>query len=129
MSFLLPGSKLQCTAEDLYGARCGVLHTYTAESRLSDEGKARQVFYAWGIAKADDLQASAEITSFKGRAVTVHIDDLLSALRIGFQRFIQDAANDPARVQLIRSRAAKIFGHVSLELVAEAARIARGNHM
>src|SRR5690242_2714284 len=32
--YLLPESNIHCTAEDLYGARCGVLHTYNTESRL-----------------------------------------------------------------------------------------------
>ena len=33
---------------DLYAARCGVLHTYTMDSRLSTEGKAKRILYAWG---------------------------------------------------------------------------------
>lgn len=42
--YLLPGTKLACSAIDLYAARCSLLHSYTAESRLSREGKAKQVF-------------------------------------------------------------------------------------
>jgi len=124
--YLLPGSKLTCTPEDLYGARCGLLHTYSAESRFSHEGKARQVYYAWGTADAEDLDATVGITSFRNLAVAVHIDELLIALKSGFQKFMKDVANDPERGQLVRMRVGKIFGPVPLELVAEAADLARG---
>jgi hypothetical protein len=49
-SYLLPDSGLACTSEELWGARCGILHTLTAGSRLSRHGKARQIHYV----SADD---------------------------------------------------------------------------
>src|SRR5438045_609045 len=33
--YLLQGTSLPCTASDLYGARCGILHTLSAESNMS----------------------------------------------------------------------------------------------
>lgn len=124
-TYLLPGSKLACSAEDLYGARCGLLHTYSAESQHTHEGKARQVFYGWGTAKVEELKAATEITSFKDRAVTVHVDDLLVALKSGFQKLMHEVVSDPVRGERVKQRAAKIFGPVPVDLVAEAARIAR----
>lgn len=44
--YLLPNSNLDCSADDLYAARCGLLHTYMAESKASRAGKAKQTFYA-----------------------------------------------------------------------------------
>ena len=46
--FLLPGSKLTCTSTDLYAARCGVLHSFSAYSSIQRRGKARLICYAWG---------------------------------------------------------------------------------
>lgn len=37
--------KEQLTGLDLYGARCAMLHTYSARSKLSREGKCRMVCY------------------------------------------------------------------------------------
>src|SRR4051812_2144145 len=46
--YLLKAKPLPCTSADLYAARCGVVHTLTADSDLSDQGKARRICYAWG---------------------------------------------------------------------------------
>ena len=53
----LPDSGLRCTAVDLYGARCGVLHSNRAKLSLSHTGDASPLLYAWGTA--------AEATSFR----------------------------------------------------------------
>src|SRR6266446_10096439 len=42
----LTPSLLQCSATELYAARCGILHTFTSRSDLSDSGKARRVAYS-----------------------------------------------------------------------------------
>lgn len=47
-SYMLPAKSLPCSALDLYGARCGLLHTLTSTSRLSGQGKAKHLAYAWG---------------------------------------------------------------------------------
>jgi hypothetical protein len=44
--YLLNAKPLTCTALELYAARCGLLHTFTPDSRLSSEGKARRICYA-----------------------------------------------------------------------------------
>lgn len=43
--YMLPDSQLPCNAEDIYAARCGLLHTLTAESRHARLGYARMVNY------------------------------------------------------------------------------------
>ncbi len=40
-SYLLPAARFSCAAEDLYGARCGVLHTYSPDSGIRQQGKAK----------------------------------------------------------------------------------------
>lgn len=49
--YLLPNSSLSCSADDLYAARCGLVHSYIAEARLTRSGNAKQIFYAWGDGK------------------------------------------------------------------------------
>jgi len=54
--YLFPQRRLACSAPELYAARCGVLHTFTADSRMARRGDARRVVYAWGPKKADEVQ-------------------------------------------------------------------------
>jgi hypothetical protein len=42
-----PGAD-QLNGEDLYGARCGLLHTYGSDSKLSREGQCRRLIYIHG---------------------------------------------------------------------------------
>ena len=44
--YLLPNSSLKCTALDLYGARCGLVHSYSSDSDLSRSGKVTPIGYA-----------------------------------------------------------------------------------
>src|ERR1700680_4637773 len=37
--YMLPSSNLRCTSEDIWGARCGFLHTLSTQSKKSREGK------------------------------------------------------------------------------------------
>ncbi len=82
--YLLPGSGLACTAEELYGARCGMLHSLTVESTLSRQGKVRTIHYAWGHANQAWLDAALPDVP----AVTVHLSDLLLALVTGLARLL-----------------------------------------
>ena len=43
--YMFPDSQLPCNADDIYAARCGLLHTLTAESREARLGYARMVNY------------------------------------------------------------------------------------
>ena len=45
-TYLLPRGIFNCSALDLYAARCAVVHTFTCNSRLSDTGKARTIMYS-----------------------------------------------------------------------------------
>jgi hypothetical protein len=109
--YLLPGTQLACSAGDLYAARCGLLHAYIAESRLSLEEKARQIWYAWGDASAEDLQAIIDVADVP-TAVAVHVDDLSAAFRLGIERFKRAALDDPERTNRVYDRAFNFFGNL-----------------
>jgi hypothetical protein len=44
--YMLFDSGLPCTSDDIYGARCGLLHNLTLCSRLSRQGKARELLFS-----------------------------------------------------------------------------------
>lgn len=50
-------SRLGVSGRDLYAARCGVVHSYTFNSRLSRNQEARRIIYAWGCATTDKPNA------------------------------------------------------------------------
>ncbi len=93
--YMLPHPKLECTALELYAARCGMVHTLTADSKLSRQGKARTISYAWGDALGGDLKESAKRL---GRTiVSVHVNDLHEAFRSGLLKWEDDVKRDARR--------------------------------
>ncbi|MCT7357999.1 hypothetical protein [Thalassolituus pacificus] len=44
-TYLLPNSSLGCSADDLWAARCAVLHTSTSYARDTKSGKAKRIQY------------------------------------------------------------------------------------
>jgi hypothetical protein len=46
--YLSKACPLPCTPAELYGARCGLVHTMRVDSRLSSRGEAREIGYSWG---------------------------------------------------------------------------------
>jgi hypothetical protein len=107
-NYFLKARPLPCNATELYAARCGILHTLTAESDLSRTGRARKMFYAWGNARAADL---AETTVRLGRndVVSVHVRDLIDAFRDGIARYFQELDADASRQIVVSQRAGLWF--------------------
>lgn len=107
---------MQCEARlgvlgiDLYGARCGVIHTATADSRLSDKGDARKIFYAWGNRQTDgpmNLLTHLRITNI----VFLKVEDLLEAFSDGASTFFEDVEKDRSLSLLVEDRAEKLFAN------------------
>lgn len=53
--WIMPQKKLNCTAIDLYAARCALLHTYTSKARLTRQGDAKQMCYVYGKATVKEM--------------------------------------------------------------------------
>lgn len=105
-TYLLPHSDLSCTAIDLYAARCAVVHSYSSESRLSRERKAKAISYAWGTAKEETLRAVIAQSSIRDKLEVVHITKLLEALKTGVMEFIKAKEGN----SLVQSRVKKFYG-------------------
>lgn len=107
-TYLLAAKSLPCTAADLYSARCGVLHTFTAHSDLISKGRAKHLAYAWGTAKADNLQSRLD-RAHPGACVAVHVNDLTEGLRLGTARMFDRASEDPVLSQRLLERGKRYF--------------------
>lgn len=98
---------LDCTAIDLYAARCAVLHTLTSESDLSSQGIARRVAYSWGTAAVGNLKEVTKI--LKKDVVSIHINDLNEALLLGIDRYLDELGQDEARKTIVIKNAEKTY--------------------
>ena len=113
-SFLLPGSPLKATAEDLYSSRCALVHAYSFDSDQTRRQKARQVYYWWG--GANDLLADDLSTVQSGKAVNVRMEHLLDAFRKAVVGFRVALSADAERAQRVYSRASnQFYAHVAVQ--------------
>ena len=107
--YLLPCTvSLGCNAIDLYGARCGLLHTRSSISSKSRQGKAKQIMYAWGSRSPDQLQSILDLHPTE-TALAVHVTELFEGLVKAFGRFLDAMSKDLARSQVARAKAATVF--------------------
>jgi hypothetical protein len=90
------------TGADLYGARCGLLHSHTADSKRYREGKVVKLFYSRSIARGE-----LGLDQLKFEPVWplwADIDILVDRFKNGVTRFREDFKNDPERRNLICDR-------------------------
>lgn len=99
--YLLPGSSLDCTALELYGARCGLLHSYSSQSALSRSGQVREILHARGPRQAIDLATMAGDPS---RYVVLFIQELRKAFRTGVEAFDRALATEPEKLRMVGER-------------------------
>jgi hypothetical protein len=108
--YLQPKMHSALTADDLYGARCGVLHAGSSESNKSRRGEANEIFYTWGTHNEDVIQGLLEKAQKRNpkleRNVRImNIDKVLAALKLAIEHFCENRGAE----KLIIDRATKIF--------------------
>jgi hypothetical protein len=112
-NYLLPSKPLNCTALELYSARCGLVHTFTPDSRLVEQGKARRIVYAWGTAKSADLQKLIDMKGWSDKLVAVHVEELYAAWRLGVLSFAKELENKPPKAAAVNERTKKFFSNLA----------------
>jgi len=118
--YMDPGS-LPCTPVDLYAARCGVLHSGAAGSRLSREGKAVDLWYVTAGKAAVDLEGFVKRKGVKAKVVST--TDLVVAFGAGVLAYVEDLAQDKKRQAEVEKRIGQWLGFIpSATIAAEAAK-------
>jgi hypothetical protein len=118
--YLLPaGPELEVSAQELYGARCGLLHNFSSESHLSRQGKVRQIQYTWGSKSAETLIEITKIVNMDKQHTVIKVEELIAAFRAGLSRFFEDAAADPQIGERLVMRSGKVIGQMSKAHVEE----------
>jgi hypothetical protein len=91
--YMLPNSQLTCNSEDVYAARCGILHTLSVSSRDSRRGAAKELGYVYKSEEAARLQAIADS---QGRnIVVVPLELYRKAFYTGIVQFLEAIKTDP----------------------------------
>jgi hypothetical protein len=114
-TYMLPGSGLPCSSDDIYGARCGMLHTLSPSSKDSRLGTARRLAY---VDKVDEVQRMQKVLRSKGDdAIVISLPDYVTAFYTGVLTFLaaMKADND------LNVRVAHHFKAVAAQISLEAA--------
>ena len=93
----------QLTGLDLYGARCGMLHTYSVHSRLSRQGDCRQIGYM-DKSIPEIIYNPAVSKEF----VMVSIEGLAIAFFEGIDKFMIELFSDRLKAKTAEERFKKI---------------------
>jgi hypothetical protein len=83
--YMLPGSDLECDAEEIWGARCGLLHTLTAESNMSRNRGVRMINYIGTVQAAEEMQRRHE--AIRDTDIFVPTPRFVEAFITGCERF------------------------------------------
>lgn len=111
--YLLPDPGLACSADELYGARCGLLHSNTAESRKSRSSntKVRQIVLVTGLGTEEGCYDHIPLQSHN-RLVAVHINKLYSAYNKSIDKLSLKISKDEKFADCIYSRSVKLYAEL-----------------
>jgi len=116
-AYLLKAKPIQCTALELYAARCGLLHTFTPDSKLSSKEPVRRIAYGWGDASIQKLQRTIDLTNKSGEYVAVDINDLYKGWRLGVLHLAEELEKNPDKRSRVYTKARKFFSELSMDYV------------
>jgi hypothetical protein len=122
--YVLSSSSFECTALELYAARCSILHSLGWESELSKAGKARAVFYSFGSDNPEIAQEAFD-HAHPGRFIAVRADELLKAVMTAVACVTEQANHDSA----LASRMEVADGKQYMALESDASNLLYGGYL
>ena len=102
-TYLLPIHNHSISAEDIYGARCGVLHTYGPDSALRESGACRPIFYA--LREEDESRYQRQLEESGVDALVLHFGVFLVEVRSAIRKFKESVEQDPGLAERVYRRA------------------------
>ena len=93
--YMQPETNLGCTAKDLYGARCSILHSSAAESRLSREGKVSELWYV--TSAASKVKKEERIKKEGHNAKVICFTSLVKEFTVASSKLSDEVSEDPER--------------------------------
>ena len=113
--YLLARLDQNCSAIDLYAARCSILHGLAWESDLSKSGKAKSLMYAMGKNTGAVPELSTKVFSDE-HLVCIHVDKLIADLKAGVQEFFEEVSKDPNLSAQVKAASGKTYAAVPVAM-------------
>jgi hypothetical protein len=101
--YLKFSGQTQIAGADLYGARCGVVHTYSEQSKMSRDGKCRMLMYVANMS-GDQVRDAGD-----RNYILVSIAGMKSALFAAIDRFLVDVFASTERAKIAEKRLQKLL--------------------
>jgi hypothetical protein len=102
--YIDPENTLGCSANDLYAARCVLVHSTSTESRMSRVGDAREIWYVTSPHSRQALQEYAQENN--SQALVVELTHLVALFVDAADRFNIDIYSDQERLTTVNQRIA-----------------------
>jgi hypothetical protein len=103
--YLLPAdTSLECSETDLYGARCGIVHSWRYDSRRSNDpaNPTREIHYVFD--DNDTIRRVTREVAQNTSSVVVIFFNLLRAFEIGMEHFLKDIETDASLRERVEKR-------------------------
>ncbi len=125
--WMLAKYPLPCTAKEIYSARCGVLHTLTPNSKLTEKG-VRKIAYAWGDASEIDLAESISTLGRDNSLIAVHMESLFHSFRNGFVDFLLATQNNPEIAKIFQKGIQQYFSDIDKQTINKFLEMSKTRH-
>lgn len=116
--WMIGDNKQSFSSIDLYSARCGILHTLTANSSLVDERKAKKGIYIYKDATEDET-INALGKEILTEYFVVKIEDLIKLFYKGFLNFFDTILKDPILRNNVTQKCTCYYSHTTADEVLE----------
>lgn len=114
--YMLVYDSLEYSADDLWGARCAILHTHTSESYLSKASKVREIQYISGPSEHPVVKRAISISKdlANGNYILINVDLLVINFLNAIGKFSKEFAEHAKQSEVCRKRASKILSHFTM---------------
>lgn len=107
--WMLEKYPLPCNENDIYAARCGLLHQQISESDLSNDGKSLEIYYTWGKSNIEFLKYAIANSNKKDSVIAVRVEELLESFRKGLVDCKIEIEKDERWGIIFEEKANKLF--------------------
>jgi hypothetical protein len=101
--YMLPAPSIHVSADDLFGARCGLLHSLTGESRRHRNLQARKVSYRRTVPEGERWLVQIHMAETL-EPFSVNVDALGEAILKAIEKFCDELNNNPELNERVSQR-------------------------
>lgn len=101
-AYMDPPAGLGCTSEDLYAARCALLHSSSTESKMSRAGQASELWYVTSPYSASAMQSIVQRVG--SQAKVLNLIALIDAFSRAVMKFSDELSSDETRFRAASER-------------------------